>query len=157
MTVSDNKGGIFNNLPFYFLLLITIFYKYKSKITHNKKFLKKKMIYDMTNNTWKEICIREKFQIINGTILVLSAIILYFLAFLLTLSIGFDIISAGATLLATGLAFFGISTFVKNQMVHFETSINEKLKKLENDGKFERENTHNISSDDSSFDDKHLS
>lgn len=110
----------------------------------------------MINNTWEEICIREKFQIINGTLLVLSAIILYFLAFLLTLSIGFDIISASSTLLATGLAFFGISTFIKNQMVHFEANINEKLKKLENDGRFERENGHEISSDDTS-DDKHLS
>lgn len=111
----------------------------------------------MTNHSWKEICVREKFQIVNGTLLTLSAIVLYFLAFLLTLSIGFDIISAGATLLATGLAFFGISTFVKNQMVHFEASINEKLKKLENDGRFEKENGHEISSDDSSSDDKHLS
>ena len=107
------------------------------------------MIDDMTNNTWKEICVREKFQIINGTLLIFSAIILYFLAFLLTLSIGFDIISAGSTLLATGLAFFGISTFIKNQMVNFEAHINNKLKKLENGQK--------ISSDDSSSDDKHLS
>lgn len=110
----------------------------------------------MTNNTWKEICVREKFQIINGTLLIFSAIILYFLAFFITLSIGFDIISAGSTLLATGLAFFGISTFVKNQMVHFETNINNRLKKLENDGRFEKENGHEISSDDTS-DDKHLS
>ena len=111
----------------------------------------------MTNHSWREICIREKFQIINGTLLILSAIVLYFLAFLLTLSIGFDIISAGATLLGTGLAFFGISTFVKNQMVHFEAHINEKLKKLENDGRFEKENSHNNSSDDSSSNDEHLS
>ena len=111
----------------------------------------------MTNNTWKETGIREKLQIINGTVLILSAIILYFLAFLITLSIGFEIISAGATLLATGLAFFGISTFIKNQMVNFEAHINNRLKKLENDGRFEKENTHNISSDDSSSDDKHLS
>lgn len=110
----------------------------------------------MTNNSWKEICVREKFQIVNGTLLILSAIILYFLAFLLTLSIGFDIISAGSTLLATGLAFFGISTFIKNQMVNFEAHINNKLKKLENDGRFERENGHEISSGDTS-DDKHLS
>ena len=115
------------------------------------------MIYDMTNNTWKEICVREKFQIINGTLLILSAIILYFLAFLITLSIGFEIISAGATLLATGLAFFGISSFVKNQMLNFEASINDKLRKIENDGRFERENRHEISSDDNSSDDKHLS
>ena len=109
----------------------------------------------MTNNSWKEICVREKFQIVNGTLLILSAIILYFLAFLLTLSIGFDIISAGATLLGTGLAFFGISTFVKNQMLNFETNINNRLKKLENDGRFEKEN--DISSNDNSSDDKHLS
>ena len=111
----------------------------------------------MTNNSWKEICVREKFQIINGTLLTLSAIILYFLSFLLTLSIGFEVVSAGTTLLATGLAFFGISTFVKNQMVNFEAHINNRLKKLENDGRFEKENGHEISSDDSSSDDKHLS
>ena len=110
----------------------------------------------MTNNSWKETGIREKLQIINGTVLILSAIILYFLAFLITLSIGFEIISAGATLLATGLAFFGISSFVKNQLVDFEASINDKLRKIENDGRFERENRHEISSDDTS-DDKHLS
>ena len=110
----------------------------------------------MTNNSWKETGIREKLQIINGTVLILSAIILYFLAFLITLSIGFEIISAGATLLATGLAFFGISSFVKNQLVDFEASINDKLRKIENDGRFERENGHEISSGDTS-DDKHLS
>lgn len=111
----------------------------------------------MTNNSWKEIGIREKFQIVNGTVLILSAIILYFLAFLITLSIGFEVVSAGATLLATGLAFFGISSFVKNQMVHFEASINDKLKKLENDGRFEKENRHEISSDNSSSDNEHFS
>ena len=111
----------------------------------------------MTNNTWEEICVREKFQIINGTLLIFSAIILYFLAFIITLSIGFDIISAGSTLLATGLAFFGISTFVKNQLGHFETSINEKLKNLENEWRDEKENIHNNSSDDSSSDVKPLS
>ena len=116
------------------------------------------MIDDMTNNTWKETGIREKFQIVNGTVLILSAIILYFLAFLLTLSIGFEVVSAGATLLATGLAFFGISSFVKNQMVHFEASINDKLRKIE-DERFERENRekgYEVSSDDTS-DDEHLS
>ena len=109
----------------------------------------------MTNNSWKEIGVREKFQIVNGTVLILSAIILYFLAFLITLSIGFEVVSAGATLLATGLAFFGISSFVKNQLVNFEAIINDKLKKIENDGRFEKEN--DISSDDNSSDYKHLS
>lgn len=81
--------------------------------------------------TWKDITIKEKWQIINGTALVFSAIILYFLAFILTLSIGFEVISAGATLLATGLAFFGISSYIKSQMVDFETRVNRKMKQLE--------------------------
>lgn len=81
--------------------------------------------------TWKDITIKEKWQIINGTALVFSAIILYFLAFIITLSIGFEVISAGATLLATGLAFFGISSYIKSQMVDFEVKVNKKMKQLE--------------------------
>lgn len=94
----------------------------------------------MTNNSWKETGIREKMQIINGTVLVFSAIILYFVAFIITLSIGFEVVSAGATLLATGLAFFGITSFVKNQMVDFEAKVNDKLRKMERDERIEREN-----------------
>ena len=85
----------------------------------------------MEQETWKNISIREKMQIVNGTVLVFAAILLYFLAFVITLSVGFEIISAGATLLGTGLAFFGITSFVKNQMVNFETKVNEKLKRIE--------------------------
>ena len=85
----------------------------------------------MNNETWKQISVREKMQIVNGTALVFAAIILYFLAFALTLTIGFDVISAGATLLATGLAFFGITSYIKNQMVDFETKVDKKIKKLE--------------------------
>lgn len=85
----------------------------------------------MEQETWKNISIREKMQIVNGTALVFAAIILYFLAFVITLSVGFEIISAGATLLGTGLAFFGITSFVKNQMVNFETKVNEKIKRIE--------------------------
>ena len=85
----------------------------------------------MENESWKKISVREKWQIINGTVLVFSAIALYFLAFAITLTIGFDVISAGASLLATGLAFFGITSYIKNQMVDFETKVNQKIKILE--------------------------
>lgn len=82
-------------------------------------------------NSWKEIGIKEKMQIFNGTSLVFAAIILYFVAFIVTLSVGFEIISAGATLLASGLAFFGLNAFVKNQMIDFETKVERKIKRLE--------------------------
>ena len=85
----------------------------------------------MAKETWRDTGIREKMQIINGTLLVFSAIALYFIAFIVTLTIGFEIISAGATLLGSGLAFFGITAFVKNQMVEFETKVNNKIKRLE--------------------------
>ena len=85
----------------------------------------------MEKETWKTISIREKLQLINGTGLIVAAITLYFLSFIITLSIGFDIISAGATLLATGLALFGITGFVKNSMMQFETKIEKKLRHIE--------------------------
>ena len=107
----------------------------------------------MENEKWKTISIKEKWQIINGTILVFSAIILYFLAFIITLSIGFEVVSAGATLLATGLAFFGITSFVKNQMVDFETKMNKKLREIEEDERIkgkDRKQRHEDTSDDTS-------
>ena len=81
--------------------------------------------------SWKETGIRERMQIINGTVLVAAAIALYFIAFIVTLTIGFEIISAGATLLGSGLAFFGITAFVKNQMVEFEAKVDKKIKRME--------------------------
>lgn len=105
----------------------------------------------MTNTNWKDTSIREKMQIINGTVLVFSAIVLYFLAFIITLSIGFEVVSAGATLLATGLAFFGITSFVKNQMVEFEAKVNNKIKKMEEDER-KQYNTDNGGSADNQSD-----
>lgn len=85
----------------------------------------------MNKETWSNISIREKMQLINGTLLIWAAIVLYFVAFILTMTIGMEIVSAGATLLATGLAFFGITGYIKNQMVHFEANIDERIKKFE--------------------------
>ena len=82
------------------------------------------------NDSWRDISVREKMQIVNGTALIFSAIALYFLAFIVTLSIGFEIISAGATLLGTGLAFFGITSYFKNQMVDFETRVEKRINRL---------------------------
>lgn len=80
---------------------------------------------------WNETPIKEKMQIVNGTALVFAAIVLYFVAFVVTLTIGFEVISAGATLLASGLAFFGLNSFVKNQMIDFETRVNKRLKEID--------------------------
>jgi len=98
------------------------------------------MMKDFDNKgAWKYISVREKWQIVNGTVLVFSAIILYFVAFIVTLTIGLEIISAGATLLATGLAFFGISSFVKTNMIDIQTKVAEEIRKLENERQQEQQ------------------
>ena len=95
---------------------------------------------------WGDTPIRERMQIINGTALIFSAIVLYFVAFIVTLTIQIQVVSAGATLLATGLAFFGITSFVKNQLIDFEATVNKRMKKLENEGE-KRKGTDNSDSD----------
>lgn len=91
--------------------------------------------------SWKNIGVREKWQIINGTMLIAAAIALYFVSFALTLTIGMSIVSASGTMLATGLAFFGITSYIKNQMVNFEAKVEKKVKRLEDieqERKYER-------------------
>lgn len=85
----------------------------------------------MDNQSWNEISIKERMQIINGTVLVAAAIILYFLAFAITLEIGYNVIAAGTTLLATGLAFFGITSYIKNQLFEMKTEVELKMRRLE--------------------------
>lgn len=85
----------------------------------------------MENIKWKDTPVKEKFQIVNGTMLVVAAIALYFVAFIVSMTIHIEIISAGATLLATALAFFGLNSFVKNQLIDFEAKVNQKIKRLE--------------------------
>lgn len=92
----------------------------------------------MSKDTWKDISIREKAQIVNGTVLIFSAVGLYFLSFIMTLTIGMGVVSACSTMLATGLAFFGITSYLKSQMADFEIKMSKRMKEME-----ERENKEN--------------
>lgn len=85
----------------------------------------------MEKQSWVNIGIKDKMQIVNGTALVIAAIVLYFISFALTLEIGYNIITAGATLLATGLAFFGITSYIKNQVIDMQHEVSRKLEKIE--------------------------
>lgn len=91
------------------------------------------------NDKWKDIGIRDKFQIINGTLLILCSIVLYFLSFIMTLTIGMGVVSACSTMLATGLAFFGITSYIKNQMSEFETRMSHRVNELEKKEKNKKE------------------
>lgn len=80
--------------------------------------------------TWNNIGIKDKMQILNGTLLIVAAIALYFVSFILTMTIGMGVISAGGTMLASGLAFFGIMAYVKTEITEFKNTI------LEDENKF---------------------
>lgn len=82
-------------------------------------------------SSWKQSSLKEKFQVVNGTLLIVSAIVLYFLSFILTYTIGVGIISACASMFGTALALFGITSYVKTSMIDLQTEVKEKLKKLE--------------------------
>lgn len=89
----------------------------------------------MTQNTekldsWNNIGIRAKMCIINGTLLVMSAVCLYFISFLWLSAIGLDIISAGATLMGCGLAFFGLKSFIKSELIEFKTEVENKINNI---------------------------
>lgn len=85
----------------------------------------------MEKESWRDIGIREKMQIFNGTLLIIAAIALYFVSFAITLTIGMTIVSASGTMLATGLAFFGITSYIRNQMVNFEAKVEKKIRHLD--------------------------
>lgn len=89
----------------------------------------------MTQNTekigsWKNITAKEKMCIINGTVMIICAIILYFTSFLWLAKIGLDIISAGATLMGCGLAFFGLKSFIKSELIEFRTEVENKINSM---------------------------
>jgi hypothetical protein len=80
---------------------------------------------------WKDISVKDKFQLINGTVCVMSSIVLYFIAFLITLTGTWQLVSGGAFLLGTGLAFFGITAYVRTQMAEIEIKVDKELRKIE--------------------------
>ena len=80
---------------------------------------------------WNDISIKDKMQIINGTLCVIGAIALYFIGFLVMLIGNMPLVSAGATLLAAGLAFFGIASYFKHKMSDFESEVGRRMNRLE--------------------------
>lgn len=102
----------------------------------------------MEKETWRNVSIREKWQIINGTVLIFAAIILYFVAFALTLTIGMGVVSACSSMLATGLAFFGITGYIKNQMINFEAQVNKRMKEIEENKGYDREQAEHQDNED---------
>ena len=84
----------------------------------------------MENNiktSLKDISVKDRWRIYESIALITSAIVLYFLSFAFTFTIGLEIVSAGLTLLGTGAALVGISITTKSQFIDFKSEVNDKL------------------------------
>lgn len=88
---------------------------------------------------WKDISVKDKFQLINGTACVTAAIILYFIAFLVKMVGDLNVVSSGAFLLGTGLAFFGITAYIRTQLAEIEFKVEREIRKFDAMEKIKKE------------------
>ena len=83
--------------------------------------------------TWNEISVKEKFQLLSATGLITAAVALAFVSFIVTLTIGAGVIAAIGTFLASALGLFGIGMYVKNSLMDIETKVTDTVNKAIHD------------------------
>lgn len=76
---------------------------------------------------WNDVSIKDKFRLVESSVLFGAAIILYFLSFIITSTIGMGIVSAGLTLLATGAALIGVSMATHTAIMDMRSEVNNEL------------------------------
>ena len=76
---------------------------------------------------WQDISVKDKFRLVQSFILFTAAIILYFLCFIVTSTIGMGIVSAGLTLLATGAALIGVSMATHTAIMDLRSEVSNEL------------------------------
>ena len=76
---------------------------------------------------WDDLPAKEKSQILMAAFLILSAVVLVFTCFFMTLQVGASILGASGEFLATAMALLGLTLIVKNSLIDIQTQIQEKL------------------------------
>ena len=76
---------------------------------------------------WNDLPAKEKSQILMAAFLILSAVVLVFTCFFMTLQVGASILGASGEFLATACALLGLTLIVKNSLIDIQTKVQEKL------------------------------
>lgn len=73
---------------------------------------------------------KDKFQYGMAGFLILSAVILAFVSFIITLTVGTGVIAWGGLCMGTALTLIGGGMYFHNQLVTFETNANRKMEEM---------------------------
>lgn len=87
---------------------------------------------------------KDKFQYGMAGFLILSAVILAFVSFIITLTVGTGVIAWGGLCMGTALTLIGGGMYFHNQLVTFETNANRKMEEMSEhiDRELERRTPH---------------
>ena len=83
---------------------------------------------------------KDKFQYGMAGFLILSAVILAFVSFIITLTVGTGVIAWGGLCMGTALTLIGGGMYFHNQLVTFETNANRKMEEMSQQIEHEMEN-----------------
>lgn len=73
---------------------------------------------------------KDKFQYGMAGFLILTAVILAFVSFIITLTVGTGVIAWGGLCMGTALTLIGGGMYFHNQLVTFETKANRKMEEM---------------------------
>ena len=87
---------------------------------------------------------KDKLHYGTAGFLILSAVILAFVSFIITLTIGTGVIAWGGLCMGTALTLIGGGMYFHNQLVTFETNANRKMEEMSEhiDNELERRGLH---------------
>lgn len=87
---------------------------------------------------------KDKFQYGMAGFLILTAVILAFVSFIITLTVGTGVIAWGGLCMGTALTLIGGGMYFHNQLVTFETKANRKMEEMSHqiDMELRRTNRH---------------
>lgn len=77
--------------------------------------------------TWRDISIKDKWQLVTSSVMFTAAIALAFFSFIWLKVIGIDVIGMSGLFLSTGLALLGLSSYVKTSVAEIKTEVDKKI------------------------------
>lgn len=72
---------------------------------------------------------KEVIQYSTAVVMISSAIVLAFLSFILTLTVGAGVLTYVGEAFTGGLAIFGVATYLKNEVTEFKTEVRREVER----------------------------
>lgn len=73
---------------------------------------------------------KDRFQYVMSGFLIVSAVVLAFVSFIITLTVGTGVIAWGGLCMGTALTLIGGGMYFHNQLVTFETKTNRRMEEM---------------------------